>query len=270
MITQFENGFITKSKLNEMVDGINANTGDIADLVLSINSKILIGNISKTVGIGGDFTTLTEALGWCKLLNNNGYIVTLKILTGYIFNTQISLLNANLSFVNIEANIYTDEFNCTLNSGTLLTLINAELGSMRIKINGANKCVGLRLNKNSKLRFDRSLQSVSREYSGMKNFLFYELNENSNLSIDGCDFSNTSVDVGDFVCLGSKLEIFNTSLSCVNLSDLSNGIIAGSKFRLGGSGLSVEGGSIARVSSNTNETLSQTANTITSDGIIFK
>ena len=150
MITQFENGFITKSKLNEMVDGINtntgdisdlvlrinANTGDISDLVLSINSKILIGNISKTVGIGGDFTTLTEALGWCKLLNNNGYIVTLRILTGYIFDTPISLSNVDLSFVNIEANVYTDEFNCTLNSWTLLTLTNAELGSMRIKISG--------------------------------------------------------------------------------------------------------------------------------------
>jgi hypothetical protein len=55
MITRFQDGFITKSKLNEMVDGINANAEDISDLVLSINSKILIGNISKTVGIGGDF-----------------------------------------------------------------------------------------------------------------------------------------------------------------------------------------------------------------------
>ena len=43
MITQFENGFITKSKLNEMVDGINA-----LDIV------VLTKNITKTVGIGGD------------------------------------------------------------------------------------------------------------------------------------------------------------------------------------------------------------------------
>ena len=117
MITQFENGFITKSKLNEMVDGINA-----------LYIVVLTEDITKTVGVGGDFTTLTEALEWCKLLNNNGYIVTLKILTGYIFDTQISLSNIDLSFVDIEANIYTDEFNCTLNYGTLLTLTNAELG----------------------------------------------------------------------------------------------------------------------------------------------
>ena len=32
MITQFENGFITKSKLNEMVDGINANSERLVEL----------------------------------------------------------------------------------------------------------------------------------------------------------------------------------------------------------------------------------------------
>ena len=36
MITQFENGFITKSKLNELVDGINA-------------TVVLTENITKTV-----------------------------------------------------------------------------------------------------------------------------------------------------------------------------------------------------------------------------
>ena len=46
MITQFENGFITKSKLNELVDGINANTGDIVD----INARMLIADVTKTVG----------------------------------------------------------------------------------------------------------------------------------------------------------------------------------------------------------------------------
>ena len=276
MITQFENGFITKGKLNELVDGINANaedisglSSDLSNLIIEINAKVLTANISKTVGIGGDFTTLTEALEWCKLLNNNGYIVTLKILTGYIFNTQISLLNANLSFVIIEANIYTDEFNCTLNSGTLLTLTNAEIGSMRIKINGTNTCAGLKLNTNSKLTFDRSLQSINRVYSGMKNFLYYQIEDNSSLRIYTCDFSNTSVG-GGFACLGSKLEIFNTSLSYANLLNSSNGTITSSEFRLGGNGLSVNNGSIARVGSNTNETLSQTANTITANGIIFK
>ena len=37
MITQFENGFITKAKLNELVVGINANSKEIID----INARIL-------------------------------------------------------------------------------------------------------------------------------------------------------------------------------------------------------------------------------------
>ena len=36
MITEFQDGFITKTKLNELVGGINANSEDIVD----INAKI--------------------------------------------------------------------------------------------------------------------------------------------------------------------------------------------------------------------------------------
>ena len=55
MITQFESGFITKSKLNELVDGINA-----LDIV------VLTEDITKTVGSGGDFATLSRAFEWCS------------------------------------------------------------------------------------------------------------------------------------------------------------------------------------------------------------
>ena len=53
MITEFQDGFITKTKLNELVGGIN-----------DINSKIIMltDNITKTVGVGGDFATITEAI----------------------------------------------------------------------------------------------------------------------------------------------------------------------------------------------------------------
>ena len=40
MITQFENGFITKSKLNEMVDGINTSTSGLESFV-SLTGSIL-------------------------------------------------------------------------------------------------------------------------------------------------------------------------------------------------------------------------------------
>ena len=67
MITQFENGFITKSKLNEMVDGINTSVADTTSInsILS-NIVILNSNITKTVGVGGDFATLSQAFEWCS------------------------------------------------------------------------------------------------------------------------------------------------------------------------------------------------------------
>ena len=71
MITQFENGFITKSKLNEMVDGINA-------------TVVLTENVTKTVGIGGDFATLNLAIDWCKKVIPNGHTVTLQLVAGFI------------------------------------------------------------------------------------------------------------------------------------------------------------------------------------------
>ena len=68
MITEFQDGFITKTKLNELVGGINANSEDLVD----INSRILTADVTKTVGVGGDFTTLNLAIDWCKKVISNG------------------------------------------------------------------------------------------------------------------------------------------------------------------------------------------------------
>ena len=92
MITQFENGFITKSKLNELVDGINA-----LDIV------VLTEDITKTVGNGGDFTTLNLAINWCKKVMPNGHTVTLQLVAGFIMAEQILLENVNLGFVTISS-----------------------------------------------------------------------------------------------------------------------------------------------------------------------
>ena len=92
MITEFKDGFITKSKLNEMVDGINA-----LDIV------VLTENITKTVGIGGDFATLNLAIDWCKKVIPNGYKVKLNILTGTIIQEYLKFLNVDLRFVEITS-----------------------------------------------------------------------------------------------------------------------------------------------------------------------
>ena len=90
MITQFENGFITKSKLNELVDGINA-----LDIV------VLTEDITKTVGIGGDFATLNLAIDWCKKVIPNGYTVTLKLVVGFVMAESVLIESCDLRFVKI-------------------------------------------------------------------------------------------------------------------------------------------------------------------------
>ena len=47
MITEFQDGFITKTKLNELVGGINANSVGLVD----INSRILVNIMILTVGM---------------------------------------------------------------------------------------------------------------------------------------------------------------------------------------------------------------------------
>ena len=104
MITQFENGFITKSKLNELVDGINANSEGIVDIkTKSDNIIVLTGDITKTVGSGGDFATLNLAINWCKKVIPNGYKVKLNILTGTIIQEYLNFLNVDLGFVEITS-----------------------------------------------------------------------------------------------------------------------------------------------------------------------
>ena len=117
-ITQFENGFITKAKLNELVDGINANTDKLNEMIDGINANsediveiktksdnivVLTESVTKTVGSGGDFATLNLAINWCKKVIPNGYTVTLQLVAGFVMAEQILLKNMNLGFVTISS-----------------------------------------------------------------------------------------------------------------------------------------------------------------------
>ena len=103
MITEFQDGFITKTKLNELVGGINANSEELVD----INARILTADVTKTVGVGGDFTTLNLAIDWCKTLIPMSFKVDLQLMAGFIWNTQVvvgsSSLGFDLGFVTINS-----------------------------------------------------------------------------------------------------------------------------------------------------------------------
>ena len=91
MITEFQDGFITKTKLNELVGGIN-----------DIDSNILTADITKTVGSGGDFTTLNLAIDWCKKVIPNGYNLAL-VITDSVIKEYLFIENCNLGFVEIAS-----------------------------------------------------------------------------------------------------------------------------------------------------------------------
>ena len=138
MITQFENGFITKSKLNELVNGINANTGDIIDInaILS-NIVVLNSNITKTIGAGGDFTTITEAFEWCSRVIPTKYKVTLQLLTGFTWSELVTINDVDFGFVILTS--VDNTVNTSLNpvsSGFAFTATNSVCPMWKILLNG--------------------------------------------------------------------------------------------------------------------------------------
>ena len=161
MITQFENGFITKTKLNELVDGINANTGDITDtnatlsnIVDGINANtgditdinatlsnivVLNSNMTKTIGTGGDFTTITKAFEWCSRVIPTKYKVTLQLLTGFTWSELVTINDVDFGFVILTSADGT--VNTSLNpvsSGFAFTATNSVCPMWKLLLNGGN------------------------------------------------------------------------------------------------------------------------------------
>ena len=66
MITEFQDGFVTKAKLNELVGGINANSEDISELVGRINA-----NSEDISGLSSDLSNLNELVGGINALQYN-------------------------------------------------------------------------------------------------------------------------------------------------------------------------------------------------------
>lgn len=120
MITEFQDGFITKTKLNELVGGINTNSEELVDINgILANIMILTENTTKTVGSGGDFATLTEAISWCKKVIPNGHEVNLSLLIGFIWTENIVIEDCNFGFVRISSIDSVVYLNTTDNTGAI-------------------------------------------------------------------------------------------------------------------------------------------------------
>ena len=289
-IAQFVNGLITKLRLNELVDGINSNTTNIATNTQNIEKmqskiatntqnikemqskivSILSANVTKTVGVGGDFATLKLALDWCKTIVSNGYTVTLSLLVGYEIE-PLTYSNVDFGFVTLTSS---DGLSRThvANSGSynyLFEFFNSNVFSLGggFKIYGKNNGtghigVGLYL-YNSNMTFGNQ--------TGLKNFVMsMNINGNSNVICGSlCAFDSSNVKFGGVHISNSDADLSRAIMG--NLyATFSRVFLYKCKFTSINTNISVSRGSIVSATDSTGAILSQTENTITANGIIFE
>lgn len=282
-ITQFQNGFITKNKLNELVDQINTNmvniSGNSDDIEVNTTKlaliEILTADTTKTVGSGGDFTTLNLALSWCKKVIPNGYNITLNILSGTTIQEYVYLENQDLSFVTIssvDTTVTIDGDYLTDNDGTFVSFIhgiNSKMPIVNFNMTLINESstynsIAIYLEENSIMKFGDNITISNFVYEGVR------LNYNSSIHFNVVTI--TGVLYGITAMHGSRVSCTSSTISGTTrgIQSLWGSTVDASDCACSGTtGFYVGSGGIINASSGTG-VLSQTANTITSSGIIFQ
>ena len=312
-IAQFENGLITKDMMNELVDNIN-------NRVIGLDS-----NITKTVGTGGDFTTLNSAIDWCRGYYSREYKIILTIKSGTTLSEQIVFKNDDLRFVEIIS----EDSSVNVDSSSFIVLDSSPDGSYKqfilafdsflplintsfINDNALNKTtIGIGV-VDSKLKISNSksitffgygisalrseiictdinlsdnyyygirIGGNSRMYCGTITADRIKLTAlaiygNSIISAGGLHFVGNSESGTTGISVEGEISSYSKTISGYSVgvqvfSGVANlygdGTINGSIY-----GVQVIGGGIAKLGGVTVNTLSQTANTITANGIIFQ
>ncbi len=271
MITEFQDGFITKTKLNELVGGINANSEDISDLIIEINAKVLTANVTKTVGSGGDFVTLTEALNWCKTLIPNRFTLTLSLLVGYQIE-PLDYTNVDFGFVNLISSdgLHRGHISNPSSVYFLFKFTNSISFNLGLIVDGKNNSTGY---------ISNGLELSSNSY--MKILLgcgFYDFvvsirvtNMSRLHSYGGCKLFSSNSAFGRVVLQDcSEANLSGATIGYVYAYQMSKVNISSATLMATRTNINVGEGSIVLANNSANARLSQTANTITADGIIFK
>lgn len=270
MITEFQDGFITKTKLNELVGGINANSERLAEL----DVIVLTGNTTKTVGVGGDFATLNLAINWCKKVIPNGYKATLNILTGTIIQEYLNFSNVNLRFVEITS----IDSTVTIDGNYLIpNLISTyapfiySVSSIVPKISFNNTLINEPATSNGVFAFlDKSEMELNYDLTLSGYILNIRLENHSKLTAPSVNILNGTQGV----------LLFNNSIANMQYSTISTtstGVYSswGSNANVVGStstatlGFHVSEGGFMEAHGTVGN-LSKTENVLTSNGIIFK
>ena len=278
MITEFQDGFITKTKLNELVGGINANSEDISglssdlsNLIIEINAKALTANVTETVGSGGDFVTLKEALNWCKTLIPNGFTLTLSLLVGYQIE-PLDYTNVDFGFVNLISSdgLHRGHISNSASVDFLFKFTNSISFNLGLIVDGKNNSTGyiaggLMLLSNSYMKILSGC--------GFYNFVFSIMLTNmSRLHSYGfCKLFSSNPAFGKVALQDcSEANLFGATIGDVYAYQMSKVNISSAILMTTTTNIYVEDGSIVLANNSANAILSQAANTITANGIIFK
>ncbi|EAK9998210.1 hypothetical protein A9454_00630 [Campylobacter lari] len=130
------------NRADALMDKFEKNEGDIAGIEESLKNKadLLTQNIQLTVGAGGKFTKISDALNEAlkyspAKIGAGDYLVKIILKDGFVINEQIKCIGINAGFVSIEAETPNNEI-IVENSA-----IQTELGNIKTAFYASNNGV---------------------------------------------------------------------------------------------------------------------------------
>lgn len=205
--------FIQRPQFNQLMylvsKGVIDNKTAIEDLeseygsLLTSSPKLLTENLTWTVGSGGDYENLTDALKEaCKYVNILNFNITITIKTGYNFaNDNIIISGVDLSFVIID---FESQLDCN-NSSYCLYFNYCKAPYFKLNLNAPSNTAQI-------IRFNQS--SCYCEINGNYNLIF-EADYGSNVIISSGSINFTNKN-SSFVSLSTSrgsLMLFKTAVS---------------------------------------------------------
>lgn len=183
-------------------------------------AKLLTQNLEWSVGVGGKFTNINDALSeaskYLKVHKVTGSLITLKLKSGFVFNEKIHIQNNDLNFVIIESedtevgiNASSSAFGSSETS-VLFSGNYAKLPVLRIMVDLDTKSAG-----NKKVVLMRMFQSygIISGNAGCKNAAWdaVMVEGASTLCANGCIIENAGYD-SIFCSGGSKVSVHNATI----------------------------------------------------------
>ncbi|WP_410688785.1 hypothetical protein [Campylobacter lari] len=213
---------LTQIDFNGIKERVEKNEGDIAGIEesLTTKTKLLTQNLEWSVGTGGKFTNINDALSeaskYSKVHKVTGSLITLKLKSGFVFNEKIAIANQDLSFVIIEseeAEVGINASSSVFGSSETSILFKGNYALMpvlRIMVNLDTKSVG-----NKKVVLTHLFQSygVITGGKGCKNAAWDALmcEGGSTLFADGCIIENAGYD-GVYCGPGARVSVNNATI----------------------------------------------------------